>query len=612
MERKQSSGMGMGLMAVAVSLIFIIGPLAVPGDYIPALSKLILVGFGVFLLLVGTIIITITRLYNKTSADEAFVRTGMGGTKVVVDGGAIAIPVVHTITPVSLRTMKLIVRRHKEEALITGDNLRADVTAEFFVRVQKTKDDILAASTSLGKDAMDPKAVEALVFEKLVSALRTVATTKPLEELNSKRDEFALAVQAIVTKDLAHNGLTLETPTISKLDQTDDKELKPNENVFDAQGAKRIAEITQKARVERNKIERQADQDVKEQDVGRDKFIYLQDVEREEASSASQQSIKKAQAEAQIAEVEKERDIAKSEVGKAQTLEVANQDREKAVRTAEIDKNKTVEIAGRDKEIAVLGKEKERALVAKEQADAESEAETSRQKVKTIEVIQTAERDKDKQVTEAKVAIEKGKLTKNMETDVEVYKLEKTAEATKAAAVNEAEARTTLATAEQAALTSEAAGQQAKDMVPINVLEKKVAVERSELENKSTFDKISKDLAIALAHIAADKEVRVEQAKAVGVAMQAAKITVWGDPSTVTKMMQSFIVGQANGKLLEGLIEATPEGVKDSISGLAKIGAAMLEKFAGIKMAPEQVETAIRKAVGEEEAVDKGEAAATE
>lgn len=170
--KRHRSGGGMGLLAILIALLFIVGPFAAPVR-IPALSQVILVAFGVALLLVGSIVITITRLYRKTAADEAFVRTGMGGAKAVIDGGAIVIPVVHEIIPVSLKTMKLIVERHKENALITGDNLRADITAEFYVRVQKQRDDVLAAATSLGEKAMDPKQVEATVFEKLVSALRT-------------------------------------------------------------------------------------------------------------------------------------------------------------------------------------------------------------------------------------------------------------------------------------------------------------------------------------------------------------------------------------------------------------------------------------------------------
>ena len=131
-------------------------------------------------------------------------------------------------------------------ALITKDNLRVDLSAEFYIKVQANADDILQAARSLGARNVQPQAVSELVQEKLVSALRTVAATKDLVELHSKRDEFASSVQAIVTHDLASNGLTLESVTISALDQTDPTQLQER-NVFDAQGLRKIAEITQKA-----------------------------------------------------------------------------------------------------------------------------------------------------------------------------------------------------------------------------------------------------------------------------------------------------------------------------------------------------------------------------
>src|SRR5690606_28366056 len=196
----------------------------------------------------------------------AFVRTGMGGAKVVRDGGTYVVPVVHQVIPVSLETMRLNVERRGPHALITKDNLRVDLSAEFYIKVQANTDDILQAARSLGGRNVQPQAVSELVQEKLVSALRTVAATKDLVELHSKRDEFASSVQQIVTHDLASNGLTLESVTISALDQTDPSQLQER-NVFDAQGLRKIAEITQKAKVERNEIEQEAQQQITDKNV---------------------------------------------------------------------------------------------------------------------------------------------------------------------------------------------------------------------------------------------------------------------------------------------------------------------------------------------------------
>src|SRR4029078_10285527 len=122
--------------------------------------------------------------------------------------------------PVALQTMRLNVERRGPHALITKDNLRVDLSAEFYIKVQANRDDIVQAARSLGARNVQADAVSELVQEKLVSALRTVAATKELGELHAKRDEFASAVQEIVIHDLSHNGLTLESVTISSLDQT--------------------------------------------------------------------------------------------------------------------------------------------------------------------------------------------------------------------------------------------------------------------------------------------------------------------------------------------------------------------------------------------------------
>src|SRR5262249_60382310 len=141
------------------------------------------------------------------------------------------------------------------DALITKYKLRADIKAEFFVRVMPDDDSIKNAARSFGEHMDDERYVGKLVEDKLISALRTVAATKTLEELNTQRDEFVKQVTDIVTPDLAHNALTLELATISRLDQTALKNLR-DDNGFDAQGKRTIAAITQEQATARNALER--------------------------------------------------------------------------------------------------------------------------------------------------------------------------------------------------------------------------------------------------------------------------------------------------------------------------------------------------------------------
>ena len=163
-------------------LFFFIGAgLAVGPWFIPHLdvtARIVLTFVGGFILLGVTVAVVITRLYRKASANRAFVRTGGRGAKVVMDGGTVVIPMMHQVTPVSLETMRLNVDRRGPHALITKDNLRVDLSAEFYIKVQANREDILQAARSLGDRSVEAGAVSELVEEKLVSALRTVAATK--------------------------------------------------------------------------------------------------------------------------------------------------------------------------------------------------------------------------------------------------------------------------------------------------------------------------------------------------------------------------------------------------------------------------------------------------
>jgi uncharacterized membrane protein YqiK len=589
MIQQRRSGAGLGAVAIVVALLFIILPIAATnlGVALSGPTQVILVGFGVAMLVIGAAVTTITKLYVKTSADQAFVRTGMGGQVPIIDGGALVIPVVHEIIPVSLQTMRLDVDRSAHDALITGDNLRADVAAEFYIKVQKIKEHILAAATSLGERSVDAESVKHLVNQKLVSALRTVAATRPLHELHTKRDEFAQAVQVIVEKDLAHNGLTLESVTISRLDQTPPTAMRGEDNVFDAQGLRTIAEITQRQRVERNQIEREADQRVTQQDVARDQFVFSQEVARSNAAAQKDRDIQITRAQAQqeadsfaaeqarlagLAVVKRDEAVQVAEVEKNRALEVANQQRERAARIAEIEKVRAAELATRENEIAIAAKERERAETEAMRFAAEAAMEAEQQEVYTVEITRTAEREKAKAIIHAQAEFERKRLQEQVQADVAAYAVVKAAEGAEAAAAKEAIARRTLAQAQKEAMALQADGERAAQMVPVDVERKRVEVEqarievqRRELENKAEFESIARGLQVDLARIEAEKEIRIAAANAFGEAMASAKMTVWGDPQTVQKMSESFFRGQQFGFLVDGLVTHTPDGVRDAL-----------------------------------------------
>ena len=144
----------------------------------------------------------LARLYKRASKEMAFVRTGLGGQKVIMDGGALVLPVFHELVMVNMNTLKLEVMRREKESLITRDRMRVDVTAAFFVRVKQTVEAVSTAAQTLGARTLNPNELKVLVEDKFVDSLRATAATMSIQELQDMRRDFVLAVQNAVAEDL--------------------------------------------------------------------------------------------------------------------------------------------------------------------------------------------------------------------------------------------------------------------------------------------------------------------------------------------------------------------------------------------------------------------------
>jgi flotillin len=614
--QRPSSGSGAGLGFTLFGLLCLAGPFVAAGLglSIPPGSQLLLAIFGLALVVIGGAITTITRLYHRAPADRAFVKTGMGGARAVLDGGAIIIPVVHEVIWVSLRTMTLEVVRKDKDSLITKDSLRADITAEFFIKVPKDEQSVLKAATSLGAAAIDPDLVKEILQQKLVSALRQVAAELEFKDLLSNRALFIEKVMSHVKQDIQPNGLELESVTISMLDQTRTSVLDPEHNVIDAEGVRKTTEITAAQSVLRTQYQLSAERKIREEQVSTQRFLAEQSVAEASAQAERDRQIQVVQATAQqeaataaaeqarlarIAEVNRDREVELARVAQAQAVAVANQARERADREAEIAKNQAVEVADRQRQIAVANREAELAAARAAQLEAQAESERAAQQITTVQVEATAQRNKTQAVIDAEAAAEKQKLSEFIKVDVAAYGTVQAAEAEQKAARLTAEARLVQARAAQEARGLEAQGEQAIQMVPVQVEKERVSVEaarvdvqRTDLANKQEFQAIARELQVELARIEADKEVEVARARAMGEAFAKANVTVWGDPATVARMSEAFYRGHSASQLANGLAAgATPE-VRDAALSIGSVLARILRERLGIEVDPAAAETA--------------------
>jgi flotillin len=596
---------------VLISLGLLVSPLvlAMAQVRVAAAAQLLLTLCGLVGLSVSMAALAFLRLYVRAKANEAFVRTGSGGARVILDGGCLVVPFLHAVVRVPLETMRLDVDRTGADALITADKLRADLKAEFYIRVQPNRDDVLDAARSLGEKTFNLRSIEELVKDKLISTLRAIAATRTLDELNAKREEFAAETKRAVEADLRHNGLTLETVTVSKLDQTDPKLLNPH-NVFDAQGLRRIAEITQAALVERNRIERDAEQARCAKDVATREQVLKLEQQRAEAEAAQAAQVTKVkaerQAQAQKAQIEQAQGVAEREVERQRSVEQAQLVAQEQLTVArrqrdlvEIERVKSLELAEREKRAQVALAEVRRAQADQRRLEAEAERMEREQRVKTVEVRAQAERDGEQKLIATQKAAEEERYRKQVDADVAAYAIQRAAEAKKAAAEAEFQAKTRQAQADAEAARMRAEGETAVQMVEVNVARRGVEVEAARVEveqrrvevqavslsNQEKYGKAALDFELGKLRIAAGKDTQVATARALGEFLAKANFTLFGDAESAQKMMRAYLQGMGLGRSVEGFL-AGMDGKLDGVAaeagdGLVRLARAAAERLGG-------------------------------
>lgn len=467
----------------------------------------VLIIAGIIFVGLVTFGLIIARLYRRSSKEISFVRTGWGGEKVILGGGALVLPVLHEIIPVNMNTLRLEVRRADDQALITRDRMRVDVMAEFYVRVKPTADSIATAAQTLGQKTMSPNELKNLVEGKFVDSLRAVAAEMAMEELHEKRVDFVQKVQQVVSEDLHKNGLELETVSLTGLDQTGFKYFNP-QNAFDAEGLTKLTETIEDRRRKRNHIEQDTDLAIKAKNLEAEQ-ARLQIIREEEYAKLQQEreiSIRRAEQLAEIAaqeaakkrEAEEARIAAEREVELKRILaarDVENENIQKAqlIQKAQVEQKKTIELAEQDRAIAIA--EKSRAeSEAKALADqARAQAVKAEEEVVTVRQIQQAERQKAVELVAAKEQAEKDAIAITV-----------AAEAGKQAAADDAEAVRIAAEAEAEKVRLKAKGEADAKVLLAQAMEKQYQVDAegtravNEANNVLSSEQVEMQIRLAL------------------------------------------------------------------------------------------------------------------
>jgi uncharacterized membrane protein YqiK len=385
--------------------------------------------FGVFLLGLVSVAIVIAIvvwllhwLYLRSSKERSFVRTGLGGQKVVLGGGAFVLPIVHDVIPVNMNTLRLEVSRGRDKALITRDRMRVDVIAEFYVRVQAQAQAVADAAQTLGTRTLEPDKLKELLEGKFVDALRTVAAQMTMEELHEKRGEYVKRVRETVAADLLQNGLELESASLTQLDQTAMEFFNPS-NAFDAEGLTRLTEQIEHRKKQRNDVEQDTMVSIRAKNLEAEKRSLDIDRESEYARLTQEREVEIARAH-QRAELARERSdseraaetaqlsareaIEKARIATERALEEERIAKERDLQGREIARRQALELAEQQRSIAVAhqSKEESEARAAADQARAravadeervftarETEMASRRKQIELIEASREAERE---------------------------------------------------------------------------------------------------------------------------------------------------------------------------------------------------------------------------
>jgi uncharacterized membrane protein YqiK len=352
--------------------------------------------FGAFILALVVVVIVVAIvvwlfnwLYLRSSKERAFVRTGLAGQKVVMNGGAFVLPIVHEVIPVNMNTLRLEVSRGRDKALITRDRMRVDVLSEFYVRVQASDDAIAAAAQTLGQRTMQPDALRELIEGKFVDALRTVAAEMTMEEMHEKRGDYVKRVRAVVAADLLQNGLELETVSLTQLDQTAMEYFNPS-NAFDAEGLTRLTEQIERRKKIRNDIEQDTMIEIRNKNLDTERQALEIDRALEHARLAQEQDLEtqRASQRAQISRerADKEQEAERAQIAARQSIEQARLASERAVEEQRIAKEREVEQLEIERRKSIELAEQGRAVAVAEQSRAQSEAQAAADQARALAV----------------------------------------------------------------------------------------------------------------------------------------------------------------------------------------------------------------------------------
>lgn len=414
---------------------------------------------AVVLLIAVTLLLVVGRLFRKVEQGRALIISKTKKVDVTFTG-AVVLPVLHKAEYMDISVKTIEIRRTGREGLICQDNIRADIHISFFVRVNKTVEDVIKVAQAIGtQTASDPVAIQGFFAAKFSEALKTVGKQLDFIDLYTKREEFRDRIIQVIGTDL--NGYHLDDAAIDFLEQTPMTQL-DNQNILDAQGIRKITELTTIEHVRTNEFQRTEQKEITRQDVdARETILELErrqaeaeikqrrEVEtlraREEAATAKVQEEERLGSQGAFIRTEEQLGIQRENQAREITVAQKNRERVIAIENERIEKDRLLEVIARERETSltriaadkeVEAEKREIAEVIRERVAVDRTVAEQEESIKKLRAVEEAERGRQTVIIAAEAQAQE-KLVKDI----------KAAEAAETAAKHRAAEQLTLADA---------------------------------------------------------------------------------------------------------------------------------------------------------------------
>ncbi|WP_437995798.1 hypothetical protein WMF26_31875 [Sorangium sp. So ce185] len=380
---------------------------------------LILVLVGVLAFVALGMLVMYAKFYRQVDQGKALIINTRGQDPIVTFTGTLVLPIIHRAEYMDISVKTIEIDRRGKEGLICKDNIRADIKVTFFVQVNKTQDDVRTVARTIGcVRASNPETLEQLFAAKFSEALKTVGKRLNFEDLYKERQKFKDDIIDVIGKDLS--GFVLADAAIDYLEQTP-IELLDKDNIMDAEGIRKITELTVAQNVLTNELRQKERMEIGSQNLNSDEAIFRFEQRRAEAEAKKAKEIAVAQAReqneaARITSDERKKTVLLQEKNdeeafvareaKERGVQVAqkNKEREVAVETERVSKARELEIVSRERDVSLqkIAREKEIELQKKDIADVvrariavEKTVAEEEERIKDVRAVAEATRLKD-------------------------------------------------------------------------------------------------------------------------------------------------------------------------------------------------------------------------